>query len=193
MRTVEELDSCSIEESGFRMLFQPMPARCILQLSRDVPGFEEYVRCRIKLVREYGRGWAECAKDMGIPTRPDAGAAASCTASDDVVTLLLGLNCMSAFYCADGTLAMHGRCDFVADCPDLADERGCGHFICGDKLIDPFLACDPSTCSATFTPPLCVPGRIERALCGDGTVTTTNALCNGTNECPDGRDEEFCF
>jgi len=188
--SVEELDGCSIEESGFRALFQPMPARCILQLSRNLPGFDEYVRCRIKMIRTYGKAWAECA--MGKDTRPDINVLA-CTASDDVMALLTGSTCWNAFFCADGTFAMHGRCDFVADCPDLADERGCGHFICGDKLIDPASACDLRVCSATFTPPLCDPHKPEQVLCGDGSAIYAGALCNGTKECPDGRDEEMCF
>lgn len=188
---VEELDGCSIEESGFRALFPPMQARCILQVSRDVPGFDEYLRCRIKRIRTYGKVWAECA--MGKDTRPDFNSVPACTASEDVQVLLVGGTCSSAFYCADGTFAMHGRCDFVEDCPDLADERGCGHFICGDKLIDPGEACDSTVCSATFTPPLCVPGMPEPVLCGDGNVTTVFALCNDTKECPNGRDEELCF
>jgi hypothetical protein len=97
------------------------------------------------------------------------------------------------FRCTDGTFIVHGRCDYVADCLDLSDERGCGHFICGDALINGGAACDPTVCSATFAPSICVPGSAVRFLCGDGTETRTVNVCNGVNDCANGRDEAFCF
>ena len=47
-----------------------MQARCIFDRSREVPGFDEYLRCRTKQIRESARDYAECA--MGTNTVPDA-------------------------------------------------------------------------------------------------------------------------
>ena len=102
--------------------------------------------------------------------------------------------CDRAFLCADGTFSIGGRCDFKLDCPDGGDERGCGHLMCGDKLIDPFSACDAASCPATtFTPPLCAPDNPTQFLCGDGTSTSILNVCNGASNCANGRDEQYCF
>jgi len=65
----DALDGCARAETAFTALFEPMQARCIFDRSRELPGFDEYLRCRAKLVREVGRDYAECA--MGKNTRPD--------------------------------------------------------------------------------------------------------------------------
>jgi len=187
----ESLDSCSREETGFPAFRDPMQARCIFDRSRELPGFDEYLRCRTKALRESGRDYAECA--MGTKTVPDAPGLLACTAPDSVQGLLAGNGCEAAFYCADGTFVRQGRCDFNLDCSNSDDERGCGHFICGDKLIDPYLACSPQYCPVTFTPPLCLSNNPLLFLCGDGTDTNIGHVCDGVANCASGRDEAYCF
>ena len=185
----EGLDSCSRAEAGLYALFQPMQARCIFDLSRELPGFDDYLRCRTKQFRESGRDYAECA--MGTDTRTDGSRLLPCGASDSVQELLLGHGCEAAFYCTDGTFTQKGRCDFTLDCSDGADERGCGHFVCGDKLIDPGGACDTRYCPVA--PPFCLPNDPSHILCGDGTETHILNLCNGSNDCVNGRDEDSTY
>ena len=158
-----------------------MQARCIFDWSRELPGFDEFLRCRTKALRESGRDYAECA--MGKNTVPEAPGLLACTAPDSVQGLLAGSGCEAAFDCADGTFARQGRCDFKLDCSNGDDERGCGHFICGDKLIDPGLACGGQSCPVTFTPPLCPPDNPLLFLCGDGADTHILNLCNGVKDC----------
>ena len=188
--SAEAIDGCARAEAVFTALLHPMQARCILDRSREVPGFDEYLRCRTKLVRDVAPGYVECA--MGTSTIPPP-IPGPCDASDSVKSLLGGAGCEAAFYCADGRFTQKGRCDFTFDCSDRADERGCGHFICGEKLIDPELACIPEYCPDTFTLPLCLPNNPLLFLCGDGTGTPIANLCNGVKNCLDGRDEAYCF
>ena len=117
----------------------------------------------------------------------------TCTAPESTQNLLLGFTCQAAFYCADGTFAMTGHCDYKLDCADGADERGCGHFLCGDKLVGMLDVCDPNQCSASFTSSICVPGDPFGFACGDGTTINIQLACNGTNDCANGRDEAYCF
>ena len=187
----DTLDTCARAEGGFRALFDPNESRCILDETRSVSGFDDYLRCRTKGLREVGQDYAECA--MGINTRPGPGPN-TCTASPTAQNLLAGVGCERAFYCADGTVAMTGRCDYVVDCADGADEHGCGELVCGDELIDPGQACDPTVCPpSAFVPPLCAPGDPTRLQCGDGTDTSVLDACNGVFDCVNGRDEAYCF
>ena len=188
--SAEDIDGCSQEEAGFRALFPPAQGRCIFDLSREVPGFDEYVRCLAKLIRESARDYVECARGTGTVPAPIP---VFCDASETVRSLLAGAGCERAFACADGTLTIKGRCDFIPDCSNSDDERGCGHFICGDKLVDPERACIPQHCPVTFTPPLCLPNNPLLFLCGDGTATPTGDVCDGVTNCADGRDESYCF
>jgi hypothetical protein len=188
--TQEWFDSCAPAESGFRALIPPMEARCIYDLSRNVPGFDDYLRCRIKAVRLYGQYAASCVPGMSLIPPPPL---PTCTAPDSTQNLLFGLTCEAAFYCADGTFAMTGHCDYKLDCADGADERGCGHLVCGGELIDPSVACDPNDECTAFTPSICVPGDPLGFACGDGTTTDIHLVCDGTNDCANGRDEAVCF
>jgi hypothetical protein len=188
----DALDSCARAEGGFRALFDPNEAHCILDQSRTVSGFDDYLRCRTKGLRGIGRDYAACA--MGTDTRPSGSGFNNCTAPPTTQNLLAGSGCERAFYCADGTVAMTGRCDFMIDCPDGADERGCGDFVCGDKLVDPGAVCDPTVCPPdTFSPPICPSDDPLGFLCGDGTKTHVLDVCNGAPDCANGRDEQYCF
>ena len=126
-----------------------MKARCILEQSRAIPAFDAYLQCRIKLIRELGRYYAECTLDQDF--RP--GFSGPCTAPDgaDDCSSRAGV-CDRAFYCADGTFNLTGRCDFNWDCADRADERGCPAFICGDELIDRELVCFAAVLSRRLRP-----------------------------------------
>ncbi|HEY7370657.1 MAG TPA: hypothetical protein VIF57_00670, partial [Polyangia bacterium] len=186
----DALDSCARAEAGLRALFDPNQSRCILDQSRSVPGFDNYLRCRTKLLRDVGSDYAECA--MGTNTRPGPGFN-TCTASSTAQNLLAGVGCESAFYCAGGTGPMAGRCDLAVDCADGADEHGCGEFVCGDRLVAPGSVCDPTACPYTFMPPQCAPGDPTRFLCGDGTDTSVLDVCDGATDCVNGRDEQYCF
>jgi hypothetical protein len=188
--TPDGLDQCALAETTFNALLPPMEARCILDRSRSIPGFDDYLRCRIKVVRASGQYEASCVTGMNLIPPPPVPA---CTAPDSTQNLLYGNTCQAAFYCADGTFAMTGRCDYKLDCADGADERGCGFILCGDKVVDPTDACTATVCSASFTPPICVPGDPSGFDCGDGTKTSSLLACDGTNDCANGRDEALCF
>lgn len=186
----DALEACAEGESRGQRLFDPAQARCILEQSRAVPGFDTYVQCMAKQTRDNGRGYLPCTNGTFDPAVVPNPTTCPVPPSDDVSDLLPGNRCTAAFTCSDGTATWTGHCDQKLDCPDGADERGCSDFICGDTLVYRDYVCD---CSATFTPPICSPTREQRFLCGDGTDVSVASVCDGTADCANGRDEQYCY
>jgi len=188
----EALEQCAVGESLFSALYDPVRARCILEESRDVPGFDAYLQCYTKLARDVGRGYANC---MDAMIGPDPYGDPTTCLQDSSAPPGFGLlfdGCQSAFSCSDGTFTSSGRCDLKVDCSDGADEHGCGDFICGDVLVDAGDVCSPGVCSLDVTPPICN-GDSNYFQCGDGTQVYVYDVCNGTQDCANGRDEEYCY
>lgn len=185
----EALPGCAEAETSYEWLYQqPGRAQCLLEKARSVPGFDERLRCRARLLRADGNVYAACAD--GQLTRstyvgPD------CAENEAADAIIGGRDCSRAFLCADGARFDEGQCDLKLDCEDGADERGCGAVKCGDTLVDRYDACDPEKCAA-FDPPLCELHDL-RLFCGDGQEFSVGALCDGEKNCATGRDEQYCY
>ena len=191
--SADALEGCAEAESAVVSLFDPTQARCILEQSQAVPGFDAYLRCRTKGARDLGRAYASCP-DGGMLSLTDAGVYCDpTTAPQGAIDLISGQLCKRSFYCADGTFTMTGRCDQKLDCPDGADERGCREFVCGDVLVSAALECDPENCPPTLPHPFCVASDPSRFLCDDGTEVDISLVCDGNPDCANGRDEQYCY
>jgi suppressor of tumorigenicity protein 14 len=191
----DALEQCAQAESNALPLFDPAQALCVLEQSQAIPGFDEFLRCRLKGTREVGLSFAPCAEGKATGQVLDAGLSnpvCDITPPPGAVELLADA-CSRAFLCNDGTLTMTGRCDAKLDCPDGADEHGCRELTCGDTIVNYQFVCDPQSCPASFTPPICVPGDLSRFLCGDGTDVSILVVCDGTKDCANGRDEQYCL
>ena len=184
-----DLDGCARAESQFQLLFEPAVARCVLEEAREVPEFDELLRCKAKSIRSLGRHYAECPEGTDTKGRGSE-AAYDCTAADTTWQLASGSPCRDAFSCEDGTFLHTGHCDLHRDCPDSSDERGCADFACVDQLLSPLEAC---SCAIDFSPPLCTEGDPLNVQCGDGTQVFAGKLCDQVEDCATGRDEQYCF
>ncbi|XP_032801941.2 low-density lipoprotein receptor-related protein 2 [Petromyzon marinus] len=100
-----------------------------------------------------------------------------CECPDDFAAIHVGttVRCLARctstqFRCQDDErcIPIWWKCDGQRDCRDASDE--------------------PATCPHRYCP-------IGRFQCRDGNCTSSNLLCNGNNNCPDGSDEEdtLCF
>lgn len=130
------------------------------------------------------------------------------------------VGCVAELTCGDGQpLPASLRCDDFADCSDGSDERDCPPpFACDDGDVIPARwVCDdyrdcaggedeaqgcPESCERRWT---LQSGECEALsdaapsaeacvehVCRDGTVLPAGKRCDGTDDCPDGDDEDFC-
>jgi hypothetical protein len=187
------LSSCGVEESGFHELSRPDASRCVEEGMAVLPAVEEYLRCRIKWIRDDSSQWASQCETPGVPWKP----AEYCTASPETATLLQ--QCELVVYCEDDTRVSGSRCDRDLDCSDQSDELACfeivGHdwFWCDPELVSPWEVCRNVTCGLAKTPPVCDPDRPDVYLCNDGAEVSVESVCNRESDCPDGSDERYCF
>ena len=153
---VEEIfEGCAFGESTAWMVATDGRARCITERMSEVPGYDDYLRCRARLGRRYGlQEIASCWQgDMSLPTPGD------CTLPPGGEGLESG--CIDAEICRDGSLG-GPRCDTIGDCRDFSDEVDCydydGHDLvrCGSELLSPNTMCftGASECAHTAEPPL---------------------------------------
>jgi len=191
-RPCDELVPCAEEESGLRDLFEETTGRCIFELSREIAGFDEFLRCRLKKVRDVGLSDLGCDPELPPPPR-------ECPPPPGAEELLVGGRCARAYYCADDTFTLDGHCDARPDCSDWGDERGCSEFgsrdtfVCGEEMWAADQVCVSSECAQTTDPPLCDPSRPDRFLCGDGTDVFFLSVCDVTIDCATGADENYCL
>jgi hypothetical protein len=187
------LRSCAAEESGIRELSRPDEARCIEEGMATLPAAEEYLRCRIKQIRDDVPNWVNRCSDPDAPWIPPE----SCTASPETTMLLQ--QCQFVVYCGDGTRVSGSRCDRDLNCSDQSDELGCfettGYdwFWCDPDLVGPWEVCGDGACGLEKTPPVCDPDRPNVYLCNDGGEVSVESICNRESDCPDGSDERYCF
>ncbi|XP_050308262.1 sortilin-related receptor-like [Anthonomus grandis grandis] len=91
--------------------------------------------------------------------------------------------------CQDWTFACHNnrcipfwwRCDEIDDCGDGSDELDCGN---SGSIRPPSLF--------TTSRPLNVACGTNEFRCGDGRCIMAAWVCDGTNDCPMGEDEDHC-
>jgi hypothetical protein len=191
---VEELlRGCASDETGLRELARPDEARCIEEGVVVLPAAADYLRCRIKLVRDDAPQWVSRCSDPDFPWVPTG----TCMPSAEAEMLFQ--RCWGALYCADGASVQGGRCDGTLECSDQSDELGCfahvGYdwFWCESELMHPFDVCREGTCGIEKTPPVCDPGRPSVYLCDDRSEVSVELVCNRAADCPDGSDERYCF
>lgn len=190
-------DGCAITESGISPLDSPDPLLCINETMTGVPGFEEYLGCRSRWLREDGRAWeAACSNPQAEHTYPSF----TCTLSPEVSAFLDSCRFAQYYYCADGTRVSGARCDQLISCPDSSDERGClaeigrDWFLChGTIPVYPAGVCVAREChynEATF---VCDADRPGEYLCGDGGSVGLDTVCDRVSHCEDGSDEMYCL
>ncbi|HEY3495856.1 MAG TPA: LDL receptor domain-containing protein, partial [Polyangiaceae bacterium] len=197
----EDLDACAIEEAGpGRLLADPMKARCIAELSRAVPGFDEYLRCWLKNLREQARSYLTADSCLPMATFGSPSTYVCPLPDPQVSDLLNGLACERAFECEDGRFFPSARCDLRPDCDDWEDERNCAEFggsnvlLCDNELLFATSVCSgASRCGLAADPPFCTTELTSRFLCGDGTDISVTTVCDNTENCASGRDEELCL
>jgi len=91
------------------------------------------------------------------------------------------------------------RCDGLAACSDLADERNCyeltgrDQLSCGGEVWFPQQFCRDSDCGSGVKPPLCDPARPDRFLCAGGSDVESSLVCDRNPDCADGSDEAHCL
>jgi hypothetical protein len=190
----EMLRNCAAEESGVPSVSSEDRARCITEHLGEVEGLEEHLRCYARRARPLGAlELTVCETGM----RPEWPPLEECTPSPAIDSLII--ECASSYYCADGSRVIGGRCNAIADCPDLSDEMSCledsGHdlLICGNEIWHPQGFCLHSMCGLTSEPPMCDTMRPDRFLCEDDSDVDVNVVCDRVNDCPDGHDEAHCL
>jgi hypothetical protein len=190
---VASRDGCGFGESAAWMVATDGRARCITEGMAEVPGFEDYLRCRARFARTAALGEiGSCWQDMEFPTLID------CTWPPGGEEL--AGECINAEICRDGSLG-GARCNRTVECGDFSDEIDCyedvgrDSVLCGSELFNPATMCFPSAsgCTRTTEPPLCDPASEYGFLCEDGSVVGTDVVCDRVKDCPDGRDESVCF
>jgi hypothetical protein len=188
-----ELDSCVVEETGLRFLTVPSYRRCIDEGMAEVPGFEDYVRCQLKWIRDDGKEWqTSCVEPTVEHVWPDY----ACPRSPEVSTFIDG--CALVYYCADGARVAGSRCNATFECTDQSDELGCfaergkDWFWCDGTLVEPGSVCRDGDCGVDKVPPVCDTNRPEDYLCNDGSVVRAQTVCDRVFDCPDGSDERYC-
>jgi hypothetical protein len=190
---IEDMLDCALEENGFRELTRPDEARCIEEGMATVPGAEEYLRCRVKWIRDDGPAWVSTCTNPDDSRVPGA----YCTPSPEAKTFFD--ECQFSLYCDDGTQIEGIRCDTTLDCSDQSDELACFEIVgrdwfwCDPELVDPRGICRYSTCGLEKTPPVCDPIRPDVYLCDDGGEVSVDLVCDRARNCDDGSDERYCF
>ena len=189
------VDGCARDENAAAMVATDAQVACIGQRMEQVLGFEDYLRCVAKRARELA--WFE-ASICWTMKRPDVAPAIYCEAPAGADELVFA--CHQTMLCADGSLVDGQRCDEVAQCPGLFDERDCYDYVgrdqieCDGQLLSPYFFCaDELSSCPTIEPPICDLSRPRRFLCGDGSDVGSQAVCDRVSDCSDDRDESLCL
>ncbi|XP_051792178.1 low-density lipoprotein receptor-related protein 2 [Erpetoichthys calabaricus] len=135
----------------------------------DIHVYHPYRQPRVKNPCDYLSEAAGCSHLCLIA---GGGQKATCECPDHFIGIFVGFkvqcvpDCSSTqFRCADNEkcIPIWWKCDKQKDCRDGSDE--------------------PTTCPVRF----CPRGQFQ---CYDGNCTSSNSICNGLRDCPDGSDED---
>jgi hypothetical protein len=190
--TLDDLAKCARAEIGFGTIARPDGARCIAERAQELPEFSTYLRCEARRLRENGLDWTTvCEAPGSVPPLPGI-----CERPEGASEVIV--ECDSTVYCADEAVVVGFRCDSVAHCEDLSDERSCydltgqDQLTCDGEISSPLGFCH-SECGAMATPPLCDPERPGSFVCADGSALTTDVVCDRVEDCANGADEAHCL
>jgi hypothetical protein len=196
--TQEGLEACAEAETGLLTLSgQESEQRCVRDLSRELPGFDDFLRCQLQVLRLQAIEYLECSDGpFGIGTD-----SLPCQDEDPMgADALLTISCRGAFYCDDGVLQKNVRCDGYGNCPSLDDERDCrsvsiaNYVRCGDslELVRGIDLCIDSSCAEAQEAGFCGDGASLSSgsfLCSDGSWLDPVRICDGASDCASGEDE----
>lgn len=192
----EALDACSRDESGLgSWVNTSMTRRCVRELSGQVTGFEDTLRCELKTLRQQGLHFALCSEE-GTQDLPEP-LPCSIEPNSSEYENLTRYDCLGAFYCEDDELHRQAHCNKIIDCTSQNDEEGCAyltqarHVRCGEKIMEASLLCESFTCPEAHEAGLCVSSSEQSYVfaCADGTTLPAHRVCDGVTDCSTDEDE----